>query len=1213
MTKINEILTLDLQEDIKNVIDIEDRSELEIQQELKSYIVTEGIGHHLYNFTNQYTSNIKETGVWLSGFYGSGKSYFGKMLGYIIDNPMINGTPARDRFILRLKGITDESLIENAIRNLESINSRVVFLDVAKQNTDHGLAFTLFTNLLKNLGFRDDIYGYMEFELYIEGKYDEFKNIARELEGKEWDELKTSNRQVAKAMRSIFSAMGYSNEEYNDTHKVYSDAIDNFSASKFKEELEKYLKFDTDKTLVFIFDEASEAISQKKFTLLDLEGISEALSSISSKVWTIAIAQEKLDDVINNANVNRSQLTKVTDRFKTKIHIESTEVDVIIRSRLLKKKESYLKQLVDYYKKNEGLVSDATNLKSPFPTKTTSAEEFAIYYPFHKYQFDILQKFLFSSNALVASQIAVRGMIITTFDVLRKQMRDQALFAITPGHAICTEAQTAPPVDLVNKYDTAHKILNENNSEVDGEKLLKTIHLLADSEVISSTVENITKSYITDINTYYDTKPKIEQALHLLVEAKVLLLSNNNYKITSDLEEKLLEEMKAFDVELFSKKRLLINYIKGCKIFTLVATFNDGSDTFKFSVLSDQDDELCSLGSKQLKLIVYSLFNISENRQDFIESIKLETQYNNDLITLIPDNSEFSLIDKLIGEISRYSYIEEKYSNESDSTKRQIIRDFSIIRGEKEKDLRSKIEDAYNNASLIYRFDEHLLNADTFKGVISETQKKLINNIYTKRLTDQLSEGLVPKIFSYRKEDLCQLFSGNDFKFFDSNGNFTGDHLKIVEEINAKITSRYVDGRSLEFDLSGVPWGYSFGTIVSTLAALLRAGRLSVKYNGEKYFSHVQNAVHDAFTNATKFKSASFKSITAALTAAQKNQSVQLLMDLEIETHTGRKVDWNINDFDLADAIRFMADHFIGSLTTLNDTVDNFDSLFPNVATQKSTLQDYSSKVTENNYIEKVEYLLTTGDAFKASIQTILKAQKFIKRNFFKVNEFNRFIEDVIAELKKADHSDDSIHDANEEFLRLYKQDMVKNFSQLQQQAQVVKDSYFKLIKNAASGMTHEYQLLLGKVDDAIRNLKQNYPAELNVYNQKILDDLKRYCSDRTVGEPNLEFSITCNNCGYSLSDILNYIALAPAKDNELLIIQSSFVAETPPQPETGSEQPDKPTTPIPPRKIKLQVPGKVMTVQEYKALLTAQLTALAAARPDEEIELNIEMDNKTL
>jgi len=1207
MTKINEILTLDLQEDIKNVIDLEDRSELEIQQEIESYIVTEGIGRHLYNFTNQFTSNIKETGVWLSGFYGSGKSYFGKMLGYIIDNPIINGTPARDRFIPRLKGVSDESLIENSIRNLEAINSRVVFLDVAKQNTDRGLAFTLFANLLKNLGFRDDIYGYMEFDLFIDGKLGEFKDKAKSLEGQDWDELKTSNRMVARVMRKVLTEMGYSEADYADTQKVYSSAIEDFSASKFKTELEKYLKCRPDETLVFVFDEASEAISQKKFTLLDLEGISEALSSISNKVWTIAIAQEKLDDVINNANVNRSQLTKVTDRFKTKVHLESTEVDVIIRSRLLHKTDAGHKQLVDYHKKNEGLVSDATNLKSSFPTKTANADEFATYYPFHKYQFDILQKFLFSSNALVATQIAARGMIITTFDVLRKQMREKELYSFTPGYAICSEAQTAPPIGLVNKYDTAKKILNERSSVIDGEKLLKTIHLLADSEVVSPTVENITKSYISDITTYYDIKPVIEEALALLLEAKVLLLSNNNYKITSDLEGKLLEEMKDFDIELFSKKRALINCIKDYKLFTPVATFNDGSDSFKFSVLSDQDDELTGPGSKQLKLTVYSIFNISENRQDFIENLKLETQYQKDLITLVPDNKEFTLIDKLIGEVSRYSYMEEKYSNESDPAKRQIIRDFSIIREEKEKELRVKIEKAYRNASLIYMFDEHLLNADSFKGTISELQRKLIKNIYTKRLASGLSESLVPKIFSSRKEGLSRLFSGDDFRFFDSHGNFTGDHLKVVEEINAKIKSRYVDGRTLESDLSGAPWGYSFGTIVSTLAALFRAGRLSVKYNGDTWFSPEQNGIQEAFTNTTKFKSASFKSITATLTAAQKNQAVQLLMDLEIESHTGRKVDWNTNDFDLADSIRHMADHFIGALTTLGDTVDGFESLFPTVADQKQTLQSFAGKVTESNYIEKVDYLLTNSDQFSTAIQTILKAQKFIKKNFSKVKEFKRFIEEVVGELKKADRTDNSIQEAHEEFSRLYKQDMVKNFGSLQQQVQIVKDSYYKLIKNAAAGMSHEYQLLSGKVDAALRILK-GYPAELNVQNQKKLDELKRYCSDRVIKEPVLEYAITCKNCGYSLSDILNYTALAPTKDNELLILQSSFITEAPkPEPDTGGGSPDQPPAPKKPRKVRFQVTSKVMTVQEYKSLLTAQLTSLAAARPDEEIELDIE------
>ena len=1228
MTNINDILTLDLQEDIKNVIDLEDQSEVEIQQEIESYIVTEGIGRHLDYFVNQFTSNIKETGVWLSGFYGSGKSYFGKMLGYIIDNPLINGTHARERFIPRLKGVTNENLIENSIRKLDGIHSRVIFLDIAKQNTDKGLAFTLFSNFLRNLGLRGDTFGYMEFDLMIDGKFDGFKQTVQTAENQPWDELKKSHRKVARVLRKAFHAMGYSEADYTDTKKIYSDAIADFSAHQFKLELEKYLNHCPEETLVFIFDEASEAISQKKFTLLDLEGISEALSSISSHVWTIAIAQEKLDDVINNANVNRSQLTKVTDRFKTKLHLESTEVDVIIRSRLLQKTASGHDNLLKYHGKNEGLISDITNLKSSFPTKTADADTFSTYYPFHKYQFDILQKFLFSSNALVATQIAARGMIITTFDVLRKRMQGQTLYNFTPGHAICTEAQIAPPSDLVSKYDTAKKILKGQSNPIDGEELLKTIHILGDSNVVAPTVENITKSHISDISTYYSVKPLMEEALGILLEAKVLLRTNNNYKITSDLEGKLLEEMNGFDVELFQKKRFLIKHIKDNKLFTPVATLSDGPDSFKFSILSDQDDELTAPGSKQLTLKVYSLFKISEDRQDFIENIKMETQYQKELITLVPDNKGFSGINKLIGEISRYTFMEDKYANESDQLKRQIVRDFSIIREEKEKHLRMEIEKAYHNAALIYMFDEDLLNPDTFKGTIQTAQRKVIKNLYTKRLTSSLSDALVPKIFTSRKENLSRLFSGNDFNFFDKHGNFIGDHLKVVEEINAKIGSRSVDGRTLESDLSGPPWGYPFGTVAATLATLFRAGRLSVKFNSTSYFSHEQTESRNAFTNTTKFKSASFKSITRALSATQKNNAVQLLMDLDIEEHTGRKMDWTINDFDLADSIRQMADAFIKAINGMEKTVDGFTSTFSTVADKKEVLLGFTGKVTEQNYIEKVENLLTNSDAFEKAVKTVLKTQKFIKKNLAKVNGFKSFMDEVAAEIKKAGQTDSTIDDAREEFNRLYTKDMVKNFRALQEQMQLVKDRYFQLIKTAAAGMSHEYQRLSGKIDKAMKDLK-GFPAALNMENKKKLQGLKQYCTDRIIKEPVLKTSVVCDLCGFSLTDILNYTELAPTKTNDLTMIEAGFVIAPPippkpdpdPDPDDGvsggpgkndpagvGENENRPTTfPQKPRKMTLRFGSRTMTTGEYKAILMRQLQSLNGYNDNEEIELNIE------
>ena len=151
---IKDILTIDLSEDIKNVIDLEDVSEVAIQSEIENYIITDGLAREYSDFVSTFTSNILETGVWISGFYGSGKSYFGKLLGYMLSNGKIGGTPARDRIIQRFSGINDEALIKNSILKLDAYKCRVVFLDIAKQDTTKGLSFTLFRNFLKSLDYQ---------------------------------------------------------------------------------------------------------------------------------------------------------------------------------------------------------------------------------------------------------------------------------------------------------------------------------------------------------------------------------------------------------------------------------------------------------------------------------------------------------------------------------------------------------------------------------------------------------------------------------------------------------------------------------------------------------------------------------------------------------------------------------------------------------------------------------------------------------------------------------------------------------------------------------------------------------------------------------------------------------------------------------------------------------------------------------------------------
>ena len=218
---IKDILTIDLSEDIKNVIDLEDISEAAIQAEIESYIITDGLANDYNKFVSVYTSNIIETGVWLSGFYGSGKSYFGKLLGYLMSNRMINGTPARDRIMQRFTGIDDEALVKNSIARLNSINSRVVFMDIAKQDTSKGFSYTLFRNFLKSIELPENEHGFLLFSLMCDCAYTNPTDLVQDKIGLSWSSLKNNRTQYIGKIKDIYISLGNNEGDYNNRH--YTD------------------------------------------------------------------------------------------------------------------------------------------------------------------------------------------------------------------------------------------------------------------------------------------------------------------------------------------------------------------------------------------------------------------------------------------------------------------------------------------------------------------------------------------------------------------------------------------------------------------------------------------------------------------------------------------------------------------------------------------------------------------------------------------------------------------------------------------------------------------------------------------------------------------------------------------------------------------------------------------------------------------------------
>ncbi len=1196
--KIKELLTIDLSEDIKNVIDLEDISEKEIQAEIESYIVTDGLAKEYVDFVDIYLSNILETGVWISGFYGSGKSYFGKLLGYMLSNRSIIGTPARDRILQRFTGISDEALVKNTLARLDTVRSRVVFLDIAKQDTSKGLAFTLFRNFLRTLGLPENEHGVFLFQLMLSEGLINVQDYIFNITGMDWTELKTSSFKYAKAIKEIYIGQGNTETDYNTLITTIRRDIDQFSASRLREELDNYLRIEKNEKIVFLFDEASEAIGQKKFNLLDLEGVSESLSSLAGKVWTIAIAQEKLDEVINNSNVSKAQLTKVTDRFKTKIHLEATEVDVIIRNRLLGKTEDGVKKLTAYYSSNSGKIADHAAIHGAGISKTDSPESYATYYPFYKYQFDLLQNFLFGTKGYASTKVAARGMIITTYDILRQEVQYEELYKTVTGWHIAKEGQPQPPVRLVSRYDNAERILKENGLPVSGRKLLETINFLTEAEVTPSSLPNIIKSYISDPDDFHLVKDNIVKALEVLTEAKVLLDTNKTYRITSDIEQRLLDEMNGFTVQGFVKKKQLVVAYKSSNFIRTVGKVSDNGSQFDFYITTDNDDELTNPGQKFLKQRLKSVYNISDDRLADIDTLKVQHQNDKDLIWVVPDNSSFKELDRLIDEVERINYLEQKYNNPN-SEEGKILLSFTTAKGEKQNRIKDIVESSLENATAIYLYNTLQLNEDNWQTTLQAKQREIAHNVYDKRLSSQLSDGVAAAVIKEANNArLQQYFTGNDFAFFDSSGTFIGENLKVAEEILFKIRNTFVDGLTLEKDLEQPPSGFTFGTVISSVAALMRAGKVIAKHNGAEKFSWRDEGVTVIFNNAREFRKASFKAVSKSLSAIQKQELAQFLLDIEVDKYIGRKIDFNTNDFELVSAVRDTAKHFADKVSTLRNSEKEFDRLFPEADNYATLLGGFTGAVSEANYIDKAIEFLEGKDEYLAALQEVEKIEKFIRNKLDTVKEWKTFINAVQDELTKAAIVNETLSQFKLEFDDKLKGDVISNFAGLQQIAQKTKDEYHKLFSRAMTECAAKYAEIESSSNALIQEI-DFLPQGLNGNAQVKANSIRQYAVQRKQPSISIDFDVKDKHNRFTLSEVLSYIELFPSKKAEIDIIRASLIRTKVPEPQPGSP-------PVPkPKKYSVILPGNKIKVSEYKVWLQGELQKLANAADSDEVEIN--------
>src|SRR5205809_4759514 len=361
MKTIGELLTRDLSRKIEEIIQVDQADEQSVHAEITEYIATDSIRdqyHHLLKAIAEAPADPNESvGVWVSGFFGSGKSSFAKNLGYALQNRTVLGSKFADLF---KKQLLDPNEDDTRISDLlDLINSKtpteVILFEVAKEadtrKVTQRIAELMYTVLLRDLGYSEDFdIAELEIELEAEGKLPEFIATCKTLLNKDWEIVRAGAQKLSRAsaiLNKLDPATYPSADSWSHAQRNRDASI---SVSKVVERtFELWGRRRKGKALVFIIDEVGQHVARSGDKIEDLRATIEEFGKVGKNLlkarkitatcWIVVTSQEKLDEVVAAIDSKRVELAKLQDRFHYRIDLAPSDIREVATKRVLAKKK----------------------------------------------------------------------------------------------------------------------------------------------------------------------------------------------------------------------------------------------------------------------------------------------------------------------------------------------------------------------------------------------------------------------------------------------------------------------------------------------------------------------------------------------------------------------------------------------------------------------------------------------------------------------------------------------------------------------------------------------------------------------------------------------------------------------------------------------------------------------------------------------------------
>ena len=831
--RIQDMFERDIDRDINGVVKVAQEDEAAVEQELSEYVVTRELSRHFASFFDSYEHALDtptdKVGVWISGFFGSGKSHFLKMLSYLLTNKVVAGKPAIEYF----DGKFEDPMVDAKARRCASVPTESILFNVdnkAPSSKDADALKRTFARVFyDHLGFYGEDLKLARLERFVDdrGLTQEFRAAFERINGEPWvdaraeydffsDDLIDALEQAgvmsrAEAERWLEDPSGsdMSIEALTDQIRDYANAQAEAHGGNFR--------------LLFMADEIGQYIGSDSNLMLNLQTIVEELGTkCAGRVWVMVTSQEAIDEV---TKVVGQDFSKIQGRFNTRLSLSSSSADEVIKRRILEKNEPAADLLRAQYAETSSV------LKNLFTFEKSTADligyadegEFVQTFPFASYQFRLMQSVMSAirNHGSTGKHLSSgERSMLSGFQETAQRVEGRDENALVPFWMFYDAVQTFFESYIRRVIERATDAAEKGQGlEPQDVNVLKLLLLLKWDKDLKTTVGNIVTLMTDDVRAdRMALRESVQASLDRLVHENYVSRNGDTYQFLTDDEQDIARQISRQDPDP-ARVRAKVASLFFDQVFAS-GKLVMGENTFDIEKWVDET-RVGQTGGLTLRIMTMLADEADLERTQLI----MRSQRTPEAIVVL--NEETNYYDPLREALQIEMFTKTQIVANLPQSQQDIIRSKNQQKVELEKRAAELIEEAVRRGTFFAAGEE-------IRPAASQNAKRIVEDV-----ASRLVESVYPKLSLIEKNyqtdaDIRVILNGATRTLDASMSVNTGAANAVETYLNSQRRLLHKPTMAeVQDTFQKAPYGWRQIDVAACMAELLAQGRAKATYAGK--------------------------------------------------------------------------------------------------------------------------------------------------------------------------------------------------------------------------------------------------------------------------------------------------------------------------------------------------------------------------------------------